>query len=156
MPARVVVLLAGLGLIVFGAVRLSDHRACERGATRAFEIGSGGLALSESGEAARAVLEHCRGARRLTPASEALGQRGQAAPAGALAREAVRREPEWWLSWRAEAQALQRSGDLVGAERARGRARALNPRWRSALPATEPVRPAPRPAAAAGDRSAQR
>jgi hypothetical protein len=128
LPARLGCLLAGAGLVALGAGHLADHRACERATAQAFVIGSRGAPAEDPRVVTREILGRCRGARRLTPASEALGGAGHLAESAVLAREATRREPQWWLSWRAQAAVLERRGDRAGARQARARARALNPR----------------------------
>lgn len=131
MPVRIVLVLAAVAGVALGVVRLADQRACKRSVAEA-------LAASfdaDRGRDPRAVavtrdlLARCRGAQELTPASEALGQGGQLEPSEQLARAAVEREPERWLSWLALATVLQRQGEPVPASRARDRALALNPRY---------------------------
>jgi len=131
MAVRILLVLGAVTVVVFAGLRLSDHRACEHAAGQAFVLGARGSVRPDPQvvkQVARDVVGRCRGARPLTAASEALGQGGHPVQAAALAREAVRREPEWWLSWRAQAAVFERRGDQAGARRARGRSAALNPR----------------------------
>lgn len=139
MPIRAVMLLAALALAVFAVDRAADHRACQRAAVEAYALGEPGTRGLSADSVAGELLARCRGAERLTQASERLGRGGRLAPSQRLAQAAVEREPDRWLAWLALAGARERRGDLVGGERARTRVRSLNPRYPVPSPAAPPA-----------------
>jgi len=138
-PVRVALLLAAIALAGFGLIRLSDHRACERAGVDAYAFGlrqAGGL---DADNVLDALLDRCRGALKLSQSSEAFGRGGRIDASERLAREAVRREPERWLSWLALSRAQERRGELVDAQRSATRVRALNPRYGGQAPGVLPA-----------------
>ena len=75
------------------------------------------------------VEADCHGGLRLIGPAAALFQVGEAERAEAVAREAIRREPESFSAWAALASIL-RGSDRAASRRAVERARELNPRYR--------------------------
>jgi predicted Zn-dependent protease len=112
---RAFLALLAVAALAFGALRLGDVRACER-------------AQERPASSASALLEHCAGALPLARASAALLRAGRPAEAQRLAEAAARRQPDDYVGWVALAGVRAARGDAAGAQRARARARALNPR----------------------------
>jgi hypothetical protein len=113
-PLRLALAAVAVAAITFGIVRLGDARACS--AAQEDPVGSVG-----------ALLRECDGALPLATGSVALLRAGRPADAARLADAAARRQPDDYVSWLAVAGVRAATGDAAGADRARERARALNP-----------------------------
>ncbi len=112
--ARIALAALAVAAIAFGVVHLGGARACES-------------AQADPVRSVGALLAHCEGALPLATGSVALLRAGRTADAARLADAAVRRQPEDYVAWLALAGVRATAGDEAGADRARDRARALNP-----------------------------
>jgi hypothetical protein len=114
MVSRIVISAVAVAAIAFGIVRLGDTHACRD--AQADPVGS-----------VDALLADCHGALPLATGSVALVKAGGVADAQRLADAAARRQPDDYVSWLAVAGVRAVRGDSAGAQRARERARDLNP-----------------------------
>lgn len=122
--ARLLAAAACVAVVVVLAGRLADHDACTGAREGIFKS----VAHRAQPEAVIArhvatVRERCRGADGLIAAAGGLKTLGRDRESVALAREAVRREPESFAAWRA----LGIAATGAEAERARRRATELSP-----------------------------
>ena len=128
LPARLLVLALAVVLAGFGAIALSDTRACRADSERLVRFAVGAEAEITDGFVDE-LSKRCRGSRALAGASVVLSGRGRAAQAVRLADEAIRRDPRNQEGWVALAEALRRRGLEAASERARREVRRLNPRF---------------------------
>jgi hypothetical protein len=122
--ARALVLVACAAAIVLLAARLRDHDRCADAQSAVF------LAPRSAGPGTlRTLRSSCRETGALASAAVSLATAGRHAEGLALARTAVRREPDGFENWVALSLVQRRAAPAQSA-RAEARARRLNPRWR--------------------------
>ncbi len=114
MLLRLAIAAAAVAAIAFGIARLGDTHACQD-------------AQADPVRSVDALLADCHGALPLATGSVALVKAGRTADARRLADAAARRQPDDYISWLAVAGVRAADGDQAGAQRARERARELNP-----------------------------
>ena len=127
MAVRVLLIAAAIALVALGLGRRDAHDACDSGRREAFAIGARRAPATDAPGAVRTLIDRCRGAEQIVDGASALLHANAVDAAGALARAAVRREPQRRDSWLALAAVRRRSGDAAGARRASDRARQLDP-----------------------------
>jgi predicted Zn-dependent protease len=115
MVPRIALAVLSVVAIGFGLVRLDATRACE-------------AAQGDPAGSVDELLAECRAALPLATGSVALLRAGRQDDARRLAEAAARRQPDDYVSWLALAGVRAAAGDDAGAQRARDRARELNPR----------------------------
>lgn len=124
---RVLLLLIAVGAIVLGVTRLHHTDACSSASSAAFRIALGANP-AQVRSVANTIAGQCRGASSLAIAVSALSKAGDRQGAVALAREAVRREPDNFATW-VSLWLAERPVDPSAANVARLRAHVLDPRY---------------------------
>jgi predicted Zn-dependent protease len=114
MVPRIALAVLAVAAIVFGVVHLDAARACE-------------AAQDDAVRSVDELLAECRGALPLATGSVELLRAGRPDDARRLADAAARRQPDDYVAWLAVAGVRAAAGDRAGAQRARDRARELNP-----------------------------
>ncbi|MFL5846834.1 MAG: hypothetical protein ACJ762_19295 [Solirubrobacteraceae bacterium] len=127
MAARIVAVSLALLLAGFGAISLRDHDSCQEQSARMIDVIVGKVQRAD--RYVDEFLDECRGSRILALTANGLARRGKLDDAVRISDEAIRREPRNYEGWAALAAALRKRGLDAAADRATGRAQALNPRF---------------------------
>lgn len=130
--ARAGLLLVALAAIALGLTRLHQTRSCTSASNDAFAVGLGAPA-THIGSIVDEIAAQCRGGSALASAAVVLVRVGQLRQARRVAGEAVRREPDSYLSWFALALTEQRAAP-VSAVVDLARSHALDPRYAASAP----------------------